>query len=98
MQDCVMTTKQNKSRAVRPCCRSADSAQGCLTACKLLTNQINVARAGVHLYFVGNATDDRFLAEPLCHLYRNHHCCITIAIQAVQEWCNSGESQLAGDR
>ena len=24
----------------------------------------------------------------LYRLYRNHHCCTTIAVQAVQEWCN----------
>ena len=27
----------------------------------------------------------------LCRLYRNHHYCTTIAVQAVQEWCDSGK-------
>ena len=26
----------------------------------------------------------------LYRLYRNHRCCTTVAVQAVQEWCNSG--------
>jgi hypothetical protein len=37
----------------------------------------------------GKSVSDRH-EDCLCRLYRNHHCCTTVAVQAVQEWCNSG--------
>ena len=32
-----------------------------------------------------------FPRDRLYRLYHNHHCCTTAAVQAVQEWCNSGK-------
>jgi Tat protein secretion system quality control protein TatD with DNase activity len=43
-----------------------------------------------HLKEVIQAVADLKQTTFLYRLHRNHHCCTTIAAQAVQEWCNSG--------